>query len=241
MILLMMIVYGICLSFFGYKIYKVATFLGGLLAGWILSIFLVDGFFATLVLGIILSLMLGVLSVVMIRVGVFLQCFVCGFLMIMIPSFYRMLLENLNTQRVIEIARNWLVNGSIGIDIYEDLPIAIIVGVIMGVVGLIFTKIVIIVVLSLTGGILTAAGLLPIGMIAPICVIVGIGVAVGGALYQFNRLKLPMAKPPMAKPPMTEIVAPMPVKKSFCSQCGTECNEKMLYCPRCGKQLSGMS
>lgn len=252
---LILIAFGACAAFFGYQIYRIFVFFQGLITGIIIGGILGNSILLSLLFGIVV----GIMGVVLLRLGVFLQCFASGFGVVFFPLLVQKIMGYLNWRSILEMARDYYFSGEIASGLKQDITtvfiIALVVGVIIGLIGLIFTRIMITVITALAGGAIAGFGILALfrGVAPQIAIIFGIVLAIGGIVYQYSewKKKKTVAMPAMqqAAVPIQPIVAEVPVmpapavqpgqelpKVRYCGQCGTQMSDIAKFCPRCGKQ-----
>lgn len=252
---LILIAFGACAAFFGYQIYRIFVFFQGLITGIIIG-----GIFGnSILLSLLFGIVVGIMGVVLLRLGVFLQCFASGFGVVFFPLLVQKIMGYLNWRSILEMARDYYFSGEIASGLKQDITtvfiIALVVGVIIGLIGLIFTRIMITVITALAGGAIAGFGILALfrGVAPQIAIIFGIVLAIGGIVYQYSewKKKKTVAMPAMqqAAVPIQPIVAEVPVmpapavqpgqelpKVRYCGQCGTQMSDIAKFCPRCGKQ-----
>lgn len=252
---LILIAFGACAAFFGYQIYRIFVFFQGLITGIIIGGILGNSILLSLLFGIVV----GIMGVVLLRLGVFLQCFASGFGVVFFPLLVQKIMGYLNWRSILEMARDYYFSGEIASGLKQDITtvfiIALVVGVIIGLIGLIFTRIMITVITALAGGAIAGFGILALfrGVAPQIAIIFGIVLAIGGIVYQYSewKKKKTVAMPAMqqAVVPIQPLVAEVPVmpapavqpaqelpKVRYCGQCGTQMSDIAKFCPRCGKQ-----
>jgi len=190
---IILIIYGICKALFGYKMYRVSCFFTGLLVGTVLGIYMNSA-----LLTLVLALGLGVASVCFMRIGIFVEGFVCGFLLIIIPAFIQIVLRYANAEGILELITELLKNGHVSIDLSRELLTALIIGIVVGLIGLVFTKVVLIIITSALGAVFCGSGLYLTGIEgnADMAVIIGVILAIAGILFQLytNRKKVIKSK-----------------------------------------------
>lgn len=257
---LILIAFGACAAFFGYQIYRIFVFFQGLITGIIIGGILGNSILLSLLFGIVV----GIMGVVLLRLGVFLQCFASGFGVVFFPLLVQKIMGYLNWRSILEMARDYYFSGEIASGLKQDITtvfiIALVVGVIIGLIGLIFTRIMITVITALAGGAIAGFGILALfrGVAPQIAIIFGIVLAIGGIVYQYSEWKkkktvampamqqavVPMqqAAVPMqqAAVPIQPIVAEVPVMPAPAVQPGQEL-PKVRYCGQCGTQMSDIA
>ena len=157
-----LILFGACAAFFGYQMYRFTVFFQGFLAGAVIGGMVGRGFLLSLLLGLVFGAGLGIMAVCLLRLGVFLQCFVCAFGILFIPGVIRKIMGLLNWPSILQLVRDYIFTGEIGIDFSEELIVSVIVGVIVGIIGLVFTRIMITLVSALAGGTIAGIGVITV-------------------------------------------------------------------------------
>lgn len=254
-----LILFGACAAFFGYQMYRFTVFFQGFLAGAVIGGMVGRGFLLSLLLGLVFGAGLGIMAVCLLRLGVFLQCFVCAFGILFIPGIIRKIMGLLNWPSILKLVRDYIFTGEIDIDFREELIVSVIVGVIVGIIGLVFTRIMITLVSALAGGTIAGIGVITAlkGIAPQLAVIMGIILAVSGILYQYFDWKkkneagsVRMVTQPAALPDDMEkqhTMEPLPVTQPiqkeqmqdtlhYCGHCGTQIRGAAKFCPKCGKQ-----
>ena len=183
---IILLLYGLCKAFFGYKLYKISLFFAGVLIGVGIGIIACRGVITTVVVSILLGILCGILSVVLMRVGIFLQCFIYGVLAIMIPTIVSTLIGLANVEGLISVGVSLIQTGRTGIDFTSSLPLALVVGLLAGVLGVIFTRILLIVSTALIGGLVSGVGicLLILQMNVVVVGITGLTIMILGIVIQ---------------------------------------------------------
>jgi len=245
---IIVLIYGLCEAFLGYKVYQISLFLTGVLVGICTSAIICKGIILTVLLSIPLGILCGILSVVLLRVGIFLHCFFCGVMGIMVPEIVSTLADLANVEGIMTVGLNFLQTGRTGIDFTSSLPLALVIGMVAGVVGLIFAKIILIVSSAAIGGMACGIGICLI-LVQPnpwIIGIVGILIMVLGIRAQLRMnprkekqtvVQNAILQNTNAAPQLITTSSSVNVKR-FCSQCGAECNELIRFCAKCGNKLS---
>lgn len=260
---LILILFGACAAFFGYQMYRFTVFFQGFVAGAVIGGMLGNNILLSLVLGLVLGIVLGIMAVVLLRLGVFLQCFVSAFCVLFIPAMIRKIMGMMNWQTLLRLARDYYLTGALGIDIETEIIVALVAGVTVGIIGLVFTRIVITVLSALAGGAIAGMGLITVlkGIAPQLAVIFGIILAVAGIVYQYLDWKkkgksgaattaqaVPVQMVPVQQAPVQQAAAiQMPVQQPeqrtqetsgirYCGQCGTQMSGTARFCPKCGKQ-----
>ena len=72
---IILLLYGLCKAFFGYKLYKISLFFAGVLIGVGIGIIACRGVITTVVVSILLGILCGILSVVLMRVVYFFNAY----------------------------------------------------------------------------------------------------------------------------------------------------------------------
>lgn len=248
---LILILFGACAAFFGYQMYRFTVFFQGFLAGVVIGGMVGRGILLSLLLGLVFGAGLGIMAVMLLRLGVFLQCFVSAFGILFIPRMIRKVMELLNWQTILLLARDYYFTGEIGIDFREELIVSAIVGAAVGIIGLVFTRIMITLLSALAGGVIAGIGVITAlkGIVPQMAVILGIALAIGGILYQYfdwkkkkedNNIQTTAETIPLATP-TGQTVSPISVQAEqnaahYCGYCGTQINGAAKFCPKCGKQ-----
>ena len=253
---LILILFGACAAFFGYQMYRFTVFFQGFLAGAVIGGMVGRGILLSVVLGLIFGIAIGIMAVALLRLGVFLQCSVSAFGILFIPRMIRKIMGLLNWQTLLLLARDYYLTGEIGIDFREELIVSTIVGVIVGLIGLVFTRIMITLLSALAGGVIAGVGIITAlkGIMPQMAVILGIALAIGGILYQYfdwkkkkedNNVQATAQITPQAIstgqtvsaiPVQTTHVEPEKDAVHYCGYCGTQISDAAKFCPKCGKQ-----
>ena len=174
---IILLVLGLFMALFGYKIYRVLLFIFGLLSGILMGIILAESMDSGIMIagGFVLGILLGVINVLLMRLGVFLKWFVLGFFMVVAPM--------LNFNSFLRMGINYLFTGNM--DIYnERVTMGLVVGLILGIIGAIFCRAFIILGTSLDGGLTGAVGIGILSHSLGASVIAGMIVAALGIVVQ---------------------------------------------------------
>ena len=248
---LILIVCGVCVALFGYQIYRYFIFFQGFVAGAVIGGIIGRGILLSVLLGLVLGIVLGIMAVVLLRLGVFLQCAVSTFCVLFIPRVTGKIMGLLTWQKILALVHQYYVTGEIDLDFREDLIVSIGIGVIAGIIGLIFMRTMIILLTSLAGGAAAGMGIMVIlkGIVPQLAVILGIALAIGGIIYQYSAwqkkeeadddiqtvaqavpLEISEVQPAAEIPlqPVTDTVR-------YCGYCGTKMSGAAKFCPKCGK------
>ena len=159
---LILLIYGLIKACFGYKLYRLSLFFTGFLVGAVIGGIIgaaSSGAAVAIIAGLILGILCGILNVFLLKVGIFIQCFVYGFMAVMIPSIISQLVDNANLNSLLNIGMNLLSTGSTGVNLFSALPIALVVALIVGILGVIISRILIILTTGIFGGMIGGAGL----------------------------------------------------------------------------------
>ncbi|MCM1088836.1 MAG: DUF4203 domain-containing protein [Muribaculaceae bacterium] len=156
---IILLIYGVVKALFGYKLYKISLFFVGFLVGAVVG-GLIGVAAGSAVVGVLAALLLGVLfgflNIVLAKLGIFIQCFAYGFMAVMAPAVMKLM----DTSALIQGGYNLLTTGSSGLSDPRDMiPIALIVGIIIGIIGVIFSRIMIILTTAVFGGMAGGVGL----------------------------------------------------------------------------------
>lgn len=184
---IVLLIYGVVKALFGYKLYKISLFFVGFLVGAVIG-GLIGVVARNMIVGILAALLLGVLfgflNIVLAKLGIFIQCFAYGFMAVMAPAVMKLM----DTSTLLQGGYNYLMTGSSGLSDPRDMiPIALIVGIITGVIGVILSRIMIILTTAVFGGMAGGVGLcilvgnFEIGLL----LIVAVAIAVLGMVVQF--------------------------------------------------------
>lgn len=153
--------YGLLKAMLGYKMFKFSLFCSGFGVGAVTGV-LIGGYMllsgdangaVVVMAGLLFGIIFGVLCLLLWRVGVFIMCFVYGCLFVLIPSviFEGMSLFTELSKGKFDFNSDFNLEGVIFF--------ALVVGLVLGVVGVILARPVVIVVTGITGGMFTGAGL----------------------------------------------------------------------------------
>ncbi|MCM1145856.1 MAG: DUF4203 domain-containing protein, partial [Lachnoclostridium sp.] len=184
---IILLIYGVVKALFGYKLYKISLFFVGFLVGAVVG-GLIGVAAGNAVVAILAALLLGVLfgflNIVLAKLGIFIQCFAYGFMAVMAPAVMKLM----DPSALIQGGYNLITTGSSGLsDPRAMIPIALIVGIIIGIIGVIFSRIIIILTTAVFGGMAGSVGLcllvgnFEIGLL----LIVAAAIAILGMVVQF--------------------------------------------------------
>ncbi len=184
-----LLILGLLHNFLGYKLYKFwlgvcGFFVGGVIGGVIG--YLITRNAATVIFVIVLGILGAVLNVVLWRVGIFIQCFTYGFLILFIPIMLSQLPKDVSSG--VEMGLKLLTTGSTGINPYTAIAVGLVGGIVLGILGVILARPIIIITSSLVGGVMCGGGIgLMIGQPNPtVIILVGLVAATFGMLVQFK-------------------------------------------------------
>lgn len=183
-----LLVYGIVKAVFGYKLYRIALFCVGFLVGAVIGGLLgvvLGGKVAAVIVGLLVGILVGILNIVLEKLGIFIQCFAYGFMVVMVPAVMKLL----NAQTLLQGGYDYLTTGNSGLSDPRDMmPLALIVGIIFGIIGVILSRVIIILTTSVFGGMIGGMGLcmlignFEIGLL----LVVALVIAVPGMIVQFK-------------------------------------------------------
>lgn len=183
-----LLLYGIVKAMFGYKLYRIALFFAGFLVGAVIGGlvgFVLAGKVTAVLMGLLIGILFGILNIILEKLGIFIQCFTYGFMVVMVPS----LMKLLNPQTLLQGGYNFLTTGNSGLSDPRDMiPLALIVGIIFGIIGVILSRIIIILTTSVFGGVMGSLGLcMMIGKFETgLLLVVALIIAVLGMIVQFT-------------------------------------------------------
>jgi len=186
------LVLGLVMAMFGYKVYKFFLFCDGFFFGVIIGA-IIGNDANPLMLGLLLGILSGTLCVLFMRIGIFIMLFFRGFLMVMIPSVKGQIREMLTPDKLLEILLELITEGGAEIQIIDQDVImpAILTGLVLGILGVIFMRVLIILSTGLYGGLMSGAGLCMVtGRFSiEMLLCVGIVISLIGIVLQFSTTK----------------------------------------------------
>lgn len=185
---IILLFYGLVKAAFGYKLYRIALFCVGFLVGAVIGGLIgaaLGGKIVAVIVGLLIGILFGFLNIVLEKLGIFIQCFAYGFMVVMVPAVIKLM----NAQTLLQGGYNYLMTGSSGLSDPRDMiPFALIVGIIFGIIGVILSRIIIILTTSVFGGIMSGMGLcmlignFEIGLLLVVALII----AAMGMIVQFK-------------------------------------------------------
>ena len=176
---IILLVYGVVKALFGYKLYRISLFFAGFFVGAA-----IEGTAVAIIAGLLLGILFGILNVVLMKLGIFIQCFVYGFMAVMVPAVMKLM----NTSTLIHGGINYLMTGSSGLDDPRDMvPLALIVGIILGIIGVILSRFIIILTTAVFGGMMSGLGLCALlgDFNTGLLLVTAMAIAVLGMVVQF--------------------------------------------------------
>lgn len=168
---LILVVIGALECFAGYKIYKIWLAVSGFMVGAVIGGLIGqiggdDGL--AIVLALFLGALCAALNVFFMKLGVFIQCFCGGFLFAFVPLGMSQIPADAMSMG--KMAANLALKGETGIDLMTPFVLALILGILCGILGVIFFKFAIILSSSVLGGFLISMG---IGLMTDISLVMG--------------------------------------------------------------------
>ncbi len=244
---IIILIFGIVLAFWGYKLRRIYQFilglLTGLLTGGAAGLFMI-GTGGAVVMGLILGILFGIIGIVWEKVAVFIEFFDYGFVL-------TALLLGRTALSSWDSITNMALSGVSGIITSIVVP-AVIVGCIAGVIGLFIFRAWIIFSTAFWGGVLCTITLVPF---LHIFAVVGILIIPAGIIYQLKTTGISLKKD------AAEQAAPLPVQQMrpnvelpgdlqkvqtaeqagsaeiFCSRCGSRIGTNVKFCSKCGNKV----
>lgn len=188
-LMLLLLLYGLSEAFLGYKLYKFWLGVCGFAVGGFFGalIGMLSGETAITVIAVVIVGILGaILNVVLWKIGIFVQCFVYGFLILGVPLLISQLPTDLSSG--LRMGYNFVTTGNTGMNFATPIIVGLLGGIVLGIVGVILARPVLIITSSLVGGISCGVSIcLMIGCFEPaIMILIALVVAALGIFVQFK-------------------------------------------------------
>ena len=157
---LVLLVIGALEGFLGYKLYKLWLAISGFVVGAVIGGIggLIFGKEVAVMASLLLGVLFAIINVLLLKVGVFIHCFSTGYLAVLIPSIIEQVKSQMSLEGIEKIIISYFIDGNSGIDTTGSIILALLVGLIFGVIGVILIRPVIVICTGLVGGFLMSIG-----------------------------------------------------------------------------------